>query len=60
VRTGRTSELVRLDQVVGADRHQAAVADFDLTKELHQALVLAAIFWTESPATEDDDHWIAI
>jgi hypothetical protein len=52
-------KLVRLDQVVGRERHKAAVADLHLAVELQEALVLPPLLRTETSAREHQDHRIA-
>jgi len=60
VRAGGRAKLIGLDQVVRADRHEAAVADFDLAIKLDETLVLATILRAETAATQHDHHRIAI
>ena len=47
-----SAKLICLEQVVGRDRHETAVADLHLAVELQQAFVLSPLLWTETPAGE--------
>ena len=47
-----SAKLICLEQVVGRDRHEAAVADLHLAVELQEAFVLSPLLWTETPAGE--------
>ncbi len=53
------AELVRLEQVVGRDRHETAVADLHLAMELQESFVLSPVFWTEASAGEHQHQRIA-
>ena len=53
------AELVRLEQVVGRDRHQTAVADLHLAMELQEPLVLSPVLRTETAAGEHQHQRIA-
>src|SRR5271170_3932053 len=48
--------FVRLGDIVGADRNQPAVGNFELTMELNQSFRLPAIFGAETTAAEDKNH----
>src|SRR5262249_31646687 len=50
--------LVRLGDVVGANRGQPAIADFQLPMERNKAFSLPAILWTETSAAEGKNHWM--
>ena len=53
------AELVRLEQVVGRDGHEAAVAYLHLAVELQKPLVLPPFLWTEASAGEHQHQRIA-
>ena len=55
----RRAELVRLDQVVGRDRHETAVAHLHLPVQLQQPFVLPPVFRTERSAGEHQHQRIA-
>ena len=48
--------LIRLRDVVGADRDQPAVADLEFAVELDQPFRLPAVLGAEAPAAEDEDQ----
>src|SRR5271154_1494188 len=50
--------FIRLNDVVGADRHQPAVTDFHFAVQLHQPLGLAPILRAKPSPTEHHDHGI--
>ena len=54
------AELIRLEQVVGRDGHETAVADLHLAVELQQPLVLPPFFWTKASAGEHQHERIAL
>jgi hypothetical protein len=51
--------LVGLREIVGADRHQAAITNLHLAVELDKSLSLPTIFRAETAAAEDNDHRIS-
>src|SRR5207248_3579211 len=53
------AELIRLEQVVGGDRHETAVAHLHLVVELQEPFVLPSVFWTETSAGEHHHQRIA-
>ena len=53
-------EFVRLEEVVGRDRHEPAVADLHLAMELQQSFVLPPLFGTEPPAGKDQHERILL
>ena len=53
------AELIRLEQVVGRDGHETAVADLHLAMELQEPFVLSPVFWTEASAGEHQHQRIA-
>ena len=59
VRADAGAELVRLEQVVGRDGHETAVAHLHLAVELQQPLVLPSFLGTETSAGEHKDERIA-
>src|SRR5579863_2222514 len=48
--------LIRLSDIVGADRDQPAIGNFELAMELHQPFRLPAILGAEPSAAEHDNH----
>jgi len=50
--------LVRLSDVVGADRDKPAIGDFELAMQFNEALRLPAILGTIATAAENEDHRI--
>src|ERR1043166_424184 len=50
--------LVRLGEVVSADRHQPAIPDLEFTMKLSQALVLPAILGAKPSTAKDEYHRI--
>src|SRR5208282_3053576 len=48
--------LVRLSDVVGADRDQPAIGDLELAMELNQPFSLPAVFRAKTASAEDEDH----
>src|SRR5262245_5798448 len=48
--------FVRLSDVVGADRHKAAIANLHLTMEFKKPFSLSAVLGAESAAAEDKHH----
>src|SRR5204862_2953531 len=53
------AKLIRLEQVVGGDGHETAVAHLHLAMELQESLVLPSFLWTETSAGEHQDQRIA-
>src|SRR5262249_16784530 len=54
------TELVRLEQVVGRDGHETAVADLHLAVELQQPFVLPSFLGTITPAREHQRGRVAL
>jgi hypothetical protein len=52
------TKLIRLDQVVGRDRHETAISDLHLVVELQQPFVLPPVPRTEAAAREHEDQRI--
>ena len=52
--------FVRLGDVVGTDRDNAAIADLHLAMELEKSFGLSAVLGAECAAAEDKDHRILI
>jgi hypothetical protein len=50
------AKLVCLINVVGTDRDELAIANFDLTVELNQPLRLPAVLGSISAAAQDENH----
>ncbi len=50
--------FIRRGDVVGANRHQPAIANFELTMKLNEAFMLPAILGTKRSAAEDKNHGI--
>jgi hypothetical protein len=50
------AKLVRLIDVVGADRDELAIANLDLTVELNQPLRLTAVLGSITAAAQDENH----
>jgi hypothetical protein len=48
--------FVGLGDVVGTDRDQSAVADFEFAMELHESFRLPAVLRLEPSATQHEDH----
>jgi len=51
-----TAIFVRLSDVVGTDRHKAAIANLHLTMEFKKPFSLSAVLGAESAAAEDEHH----
>lgn len=58
MRSDGRSELVGLDQVVGTDGDQPAVANPHFPIELKQPFHLAAVLRAEGSAAQNEDHWV--
>jgi hypothetical protein len=56
VGTDPATIFVRLGDIVGADRNQPAVGNFELTMELNQSFRLPAVFGAETAAAKDKNH----
>src|SRR5882672_6616288 len=54
------AEFIRLEQVVGGDGHETAVADLHFSMKLMEAFVLPPVFWTEASTREHNDERIAL
>ena len=54
-----SAELVGLDQVVGRNGDQAAVANLHFAMELQEPFVLPPVFWTETSARGHQHQRIA-
>src|SRR5207245_8785442 len=54
-----SGELIRLEQVIGRDRHETAVAHLHLAVEVQEPFVLPPFFWTETSAREHQHQRIA-
>jgi hypothetical protein len=52
------AKLIRLGDVVGAYRDEAAIADLELAVQLDEPFGLPPLLRTEAPATENEDHGI--
>src|SRR5258708_4552433 len=50
--------LIRLGDVVGANRDQPAIANLQLTMECNKPFSLPAVLGAETSAAEDEDHWM--
>src|SRR5260370_566712 len=50
--------LIRLGDVVGANRDQPAIANLQLTMECNKPFSLPAVLGAEASAAEDEDHWM--
>jgi hypothetical protein len=50
--------FVRLGDVVGADRDEAAIADLHFSVEFKKSLGLSAVLGAVSAAAEDEHHWV--
>jgi len=48
--------LIRLCNVVGADRDQPAISDFQFTMQLHQPFSLPAVLWAEATSAQNEHH----
>jgi hypothetical protein len=48
--------FVGLEEIIGADGDEAAIADFDFAMELDEILGLATVFGAETAAAEDQDN----
>ena len=53
------AELIRLEQVVGRDRHETAITHLHLAVELQEPFVLPPVFWTETSTGEHQHQRIA-
>jgi hypothetical protein len=56
VRADPGTKLIRLGEVVRADRDQTAITHLELTVELKKPFVLPAILGTIAPAAENENH----
>jgi len=56
VRADSAAIFIRLRNIIGADRDQPAVGNFELTMELNQQFGLPAVFGAEAAAAEDKNH----
>src|SRR5262249_2740780 len=56
VGTDPAAILIRLSNVVGADRHKPAIANFELTMELNKSFGLPAVLGAETSTAEDENH----
>jgi hypothetical protein len=52
------AKFVRASDVVGADRDELAITNFDFTMELNQPLRLPAVLGSIAAAAQDEDHRI--
>jgi hypothetical protein len=50
--------LIRLGDVVGANRDQPAIANLQLTMECNKPFSLPAVLGAETSAAEDEDQWM--
>jgi hypothetical protein len=50
--------LIRLRDIVGADRDQPAIGNLEFTMELNQPFRLPAVLGSVTPAAEDEDHGV--
>src|SRR5262245_39527266 len=51
-----TAIFVHLSDVVGSDRHKAAIANLHLTMEFKKPFSLSAVLGAKSAADEDENH----
>ena len=51
--------LIRLRDIVGADRDQPAIGNLEFTMELNQPFRLSAVLGSVTPAAEDEDHGVS-
>src|ERR1035438_452127 len=56
VGTDSVAIFVRLTDAVGANRDKPAIAGLNLAMEFKEAFMLPAVFGTEPPAAEDENH----
>ncbi len=56
VRADPGSKLIRLGDVVRADRDQPAIAYFKLTVKLKKSFMLPVVLGTIAPAAENENH----
>jgi hypothetical protein len=52
------AKFIRASDVVGADRDELAITNFDFTMELYQPLRLPAVLRSITAAAQDEDHRI--
>jgi hypothetical protein len=50
--------LIRLSDIVGADRDEPTIGDLKLTMEFDKAFSLSAVFGAEASAAENKHHWM--
>ena len=50
--------LIRLSDIVGANRNQPAIGDLELTMECNEPFSLPMVFGAETSAAEDENHWM--
>src|SRR5258707_9768950 len=55
---GAGAILIRLGDVVGADRDHPAIANLQLTMECNEPFSLPAVLGAETSAAEDENHWM--
>jgi hypothetical protein len=53
-----SAKLIRLSDIVSANRNKAAIANLEFTMELKKPFVLPAVFGAETSAAEDENHWM--
>ena len=52
--------LIRLRDVVGSNRDQAAIGNLELTMEGNQPFSLPSVLGAESSAAKYENHWIVV
>ena len=58
VRADPGAKLIRLGDVVRANRDQPAIAHLELTVKLNKPFMLPAVLGTETSAAENQNHWM--
>jgi hypothetical protein len=56
VSANSTAKLIRLGDIVSADRDKPAIADLELAMEFGEALMLSAVLGTVASTAEDENH----
>ena len=52
------TKFIRLDYIVGADSNELTIANLQLMMELNEPCSLPALLGAETPAAENENHWV--